>query len=80
MRPIVPEEPELLAVSDAALRDIGLRPDVVDTQLFRDAVSGSRIITWSDGNGNDNDNDTTTKSTHGHNATADINSGNGRDS
>ena len=58
VRPIVPEEPELLAVSDAALRDIGLRPDVVDTQLFRDAVSGSRIITWSDGNGNDNDNDT----------------------
>ena len=47
VRPIVPEEPELLAVSDAALRDIGLRPDVVDTQLFRDAVSGSRIITWS---------------------------------
>ena len=85
VRPIVPEEAELLAVSDAALRDIGLRPDVVDTEIFRDAVSGRRIITWdehddsssSSGNNNNNNSDHNDGDANGVNNTTDTKLENG---
>ena len=75
VRPIVPEEAELLAVSDAALCDIGLQSGVVDTEIFRDAVSGRRIITWEekdDGNASDQRNtEANENGTNGTNGTND---------
>jgi serine/tyrosine/threonine adenylyltransferase len=46
VRPEPPKEPELLAVSPAALRDIGLGEEAGKTEEFRDVVSGTKILGW----------------------------------
>ena len=46
VRPETNDSPELLAVSPAALRDLGIRQGDEDTQDFRDTVSGNKILTW----------------------------------
>ncbi|KAH0541890.1 hypothetical protein FGG08_003695 [Glutinoglossum americanum] len=47
VRPEPAKEPELLAVSQAALRDIGLGEGAEKTEEFKDVVSGNKILGWS---------------------------------
>ena len=46
VRPEESKNPELLAVSPAALRDIGIDPETVDTEDFRQFVAGNRLFGW----------------------------------
>ncbi|KAF2155849.1 UPF0061-domain-containing protein [Myriangium duriaei CBS 260.36] len=46
VRPEPPSNPELLGVSSAALRDLGLDPASAEDAEFRAAVSGSKILTF----------------------------------
>ena len=50
VRPEETKEPELLAVSERALRDIGLKKGEEKTEMFRDMVAGNKIF-WEDGKG-----------------------------
>ncbi|KAF2461219.1 YdiU domain protein [Lineolata rhizophorae] len=40
------ENAELLAVSEAALRDLGIKEEDVRTNEFKEVVSGNKILTW----------------------------------
>ncbi|KAK0626142.1 hypothetical protein B0T14DRAFT_509248 [Immersiella caudata] len=46
VRPEKQKEPELLAASPAALRDIGLKPSEVETEEFKETVVGNKIQGW----------------------------------
>ncbi|KAF1938367.1 UPF0061-domain-containing protein [Clathrospora elynae] len=46
VRPDSQGEPELLAVSQRALQDIGLNEEEAETEEFKDFVSGKKILTW----------------------------------
>jgi uncharacterized protein YdiU (UPF0061 family) len=46
VRPASQQDPELLAVSPAALRDIGIRPEEAQTEDFRQFVAGNRLYGW----------------------------------
>ncbi|KAF2478739.1 hypothetical protein BDY17DRAFT_328260 [Neohortaea acidophila] len=49
VRPDHIENPELLAVSKAALKDLAIDPATVDTDEFKETVAGNRIITLEEG-------------------------------
>ena len=51
MRPERSEEPELLAVSKAALRDIGLREGEEKTDEFKELVAGNKLLDWDEEKG-----------------------------
>src|SRR5437762_6088049 len=51
IRPEPAMEPELLAVSPAALRDIGLAEGAEKTEEFKEVVSGNRILGWDEETG-----------------------------
>ncbi|KAI9782230.1 MAG: hypothetical protein M1839_005344 [Geoglossum umbratile] len=51
VRPETAREPELLAVSPAALTDIGLGEGAGRTEEFREVVSGNRILGWDEKTG-----------------------------
>jgi serine/tyrosine/threonine adenylyltransferase len=44
VRPENKEDPELLGVSEAAMRDIGLRQGEEKTEEFRELVAGNKIF------------------------------------
>jgi uncharacterized protein YdiU (UPF0061 family) len=46
VRPEEAREPELLAVSPAALRDLGIKPEEAETEEFRQLVAGNRLLGW----------------------------------
>ncbi|KAH7321178.1 hypothetical protein B0I35DRAFT_408165 [Stachybotrys elegans] len=46
VRPEEQKDPELLAVSPAALRDIGLKPEEAKTEDFRQFVAGNKLYGW----------------------------------
>jgi len=46
VRPEFTKSPELLAVSPAALRDLGIHPDEASTEGFKQAMAGNLILTW----------------------------------
>ncbi|KAK0651347.1 hypothetical protein B0T16DRAFT_403714 [Cercophora newfieldiana] len=46
VRPEKQKEPELLAVSPAAMRDIGLAPSEAETEEFKETVVGNKIQGW----------------------------------
>lgn len=46
VRPEKQRDPELLAVSPAALKDLGLREGEQKTEIFRDVVAGNRVLGW----------------------------------
>ena len=46
VRPECTKSPELLAVSPAALKDLGISPDEASTQEFKQAMAGNLILTW----------------------------------
>jgi uncharacterized protein YdiU (UPF0061 family) len=46
VRPEQQKDPELLAVSPAALRDIGIRAGEQDTDEFRQLVAGNKLYGW----------------------------------
>jgi len=50
VRPEPTEEPELLAVSKAALRDIGLAQSEAETEEFKEVVAGNKFY-WDEENG-----------------------------
>ena len=50
VRPDSQGEPELLAVSQRALQDIGLKEEEAKTDEFKDVVAGKRILTWDEKN------------------------------
>ena len=50
MRPTKVDDPELLAVSPAALRDLNISEDAVKDGEFVQIVSGSRVLGWEDVN------------------------------
>lgn len=52
VRPDPPSNPELLATSAAALESLAIDPASVDSQDFKDAVSGTKILTWDDSQAN----------------------------
>lgn len=49
VRPEAIEKPELLGVSQAALRDLAIDPESVKSEEFVDTVAGNKIITLADG-------------------------------
>ncbi|EFW98923.1 hypothetical protein CMQ_4775 [Grosmannia clavigera kw1407] len=49
VRPEEQDDPELLAVSPAALRDLGLRPGEAQTEDFRQTAAGNRLWGWDSG-------------------------------
>lgn len=51
VRPEPTANPELLAVSPAALESLAIDPSAVDTPEFKDTIAGNRILTWEEGNG-----------------------------
>ncbi|KAF1990896.1 UPF0061-domain-containing protein [Aulographum hederae CBS 113979] len=51
VRPDGVDEYELLGVSEAAMRDIGLRKGEEETEEFRRAVAGDGIVTWDEETG-----------------------------
>lgn len=51
VRPVPSEEPELLGVSEAALRDIGLSKEEADSEEFKQVVAGNKYY-WEE-NGDD---------------------------
>lgn len=46
VRPAEQKDPELLAVSPAALRDLGIRSEEVSTEEFKQFVAGNRLLGW----------------------------------
>lgn len=46
VRPDTQKEPELLAVSPAAMRDLGLAQSEAETDEFKEVVVGNKIIGW----------------------------------
>jgi uncharacterized protein YdiU (UPF0061 family) len=46
VRPETQKEPELLAVSPAAMRDLGLAQSEAETEEFKETVAGNRIQGW----------------------------------
>ena len=46
VRPEITHSPELLAVSDRALKDVGLDPSEAETEDFRQVFAGNKILTW----------------------------------
>ena len=50
VRPDSQGEPELLAVSQRALQDIGLKPEEAETDEFKEVVAGKKILTWNESN------------------------------
>ncbi|EFQ30018.1 uncharacterized protein GLRG_05162 [Colletotrichum graminicola M1.001] len=46
VRPETAEDPELLAVSPAAMRDIGIKEGDEETEEFRQTVAGNRLHGW----------------------------------
>lgn len=48
VRPEPISNPELLAVSPAALRDLAIDPATVDTPDFKETVAGNKILTWTE--------------------------------
>ncbi|GKT57015.1 hypothetical protein ColTof4_11167 [Colletotrichum tofieldiae] len=46
VRPETAEDPELLAVSPAAMRDIGIKQGDEETEEFRQTVAGNRLHGW----------------------------------
>ncbi len=51
VRPEIVKEPELLAVSPAAMRDIGLKDGEQDTAEFKAVMAGNKIISWDEDTG-----------------------------
>ncbi|KAI9768877.1 MAG: hypothetical protein M1835_006808, partial [Candelina submexicana] len=51
VRPETSEEPELLAVSKAALRDIGLKEGEEETKEFKELVAGNKLLDWDEETG-----------------------------
>lgn len=48
VRPEPQKEPDLLAVSPAALRDIDIKPSEATTNAFRQLVAGNALLGWDD--------------------------------
>jgi serine/tyrosine/threonine adenylyltransferase len=48
VRPRAVKDPELLCVSPAALRDLNIADDAVNSREFLDVLSGNRILGWED--------------------------------
>ncbi|OCK77881.1 UPF0061-domain-containing protein [Lepidopterella palustris CBS 459.81] len=48
VRPEITHSPELLAVSERAMEDLGLKPGEEQTQEFKSVVAGNNIISWDD--------------------------------
>jgi uncharacterized protein YdiU (UPF0061 family) len=46
VRPVEQKEPELLAVSPAALRDLGIKGGEEDTEDFKQLVAGNKLYGW----------------------------------
>ncbi|KAJ9149959.1 UPF0061-domain-containing protein [Pleurostoma richardsiae] len=46
VRPEQQKDPDLLAISPAALRDLGLKPEEAETEEFRQTVAGNRLHGW----------------------------------
>ncbi|KAG9258079.1 uncharacterized protein F5Z01DRAFT_679349 [Emericellopsis atlantica] len=46
VRPEEQQDPELLCVSPAALKDIGIDPEEAKTEEFRQLVAGNRLLGW----------------------------------
>ena len=46
VRPEESKEPELLSVSPAALRDLGISEDETKTEEFKQTVAGNRLLGW----------------------------------
>ncbi|KAK3293279.1 uncharacterized protein B0H64DRAFT_419072 [Chaetomium fimeti] len=46
VRPETQKEPELLAVSPAAMRDLGLAQSEAETEEFKETVVGNKILGW----------------------------------
>ncbi|KAH8723562.1 hypothetical protein GQ44DRAFT_620142 [Phaeosphaeriaceae sp. PMI808] len=53
VRPDPQGESELLAVSQQALRDIGLSEDAAEAEVFKDVVAGKKILTWDESRPNE---------------------------
>jgi uncharacterized protein YdiU (UPF0061 family) len=51
VRPEESKEPELLAVSPAALKDLGIKPGDEKTEDFKQVVAGNKILGWDAENG-----------------------------
>ena len=49
VRPEPTQKPELLGVSKAALQDLAIDPDSVNTEAFKETVAGNRIVTIPEG-------------------------------
>ncbi|KAF2734219.1 UPF0061-domain-containing protein [Polyplosphaeria fusca] len=48
VRPEITHSPELLAVSQRALQDLGLKAEAIEEEDFRQVVAGNKILTWDD--------------------------------
>lgn len=48
VRPEEAVDPELLAVSTEALKDLGIKPEEVETEEFRQLVAGNRLLGWNE--------------------------------
>ncbi|KAL5399900.1 hypothetical protein PMIN06_002639 [Paraphaeosphaeria minitans] len=50
VRPEPTQDPELLAVSSRALRDLGLKEEEALSEEFKEMVAGNKILTWDEKN------------------------------
>ena len=48
VRPEITQSPELLAVSERAMKDLGLKPGEEQTEEFKQVMAGNLIIAWSE--------------------------------
>ena len=46
VRPEITQSPELLAVSERAMKDLGLKPGEEQTEEFKQVMTGNLIIAW----------------------------------
>lgn len=51
VRPEVQEDPELLAVSPAAMRDLDISPAEAESEDFRQTVAGNKLWGWDEASG-----------------------------
>ncbi|OCL09214.1 UPF0061-domain-containing protein [Glonium stellatum] len=51
VRPEITHSPELLAVSDRAMEDLGLVPEESETEEFKQVMAGNLIISWDEETG-----------------------------
>ena len=51
IRPEITQSPELLAVSERAMKDLGLKPGEEQTEEFKQVMAGNLIIAWSEKTG-----------------------------